>query len=78
MADVFNDLVLNSEGIYKGGASDNTGYPEGGKIRIKVFSVNESDEETLLGSISTPAMADPGSGMKWYWRIRAWAEKLGG
>lgn len=84
MALTLNDLTLNSAGIYKGGArevfspdvvEDKTNeLVEGDKLVIRFYKVPKVGEETLIGTIESEILGDPGEGKKWCWFSRDWCE----
>ena len=72
----FNNLVLNSEGIYKGGARDITaGFDEGDVLCIRfVKKPVGGGAEVALGEVNSDALIAPESGKKWLWSSRDWIE----
>ena len=76
---VLNNLVLNSDGVYKGGASD----PEPdtalgvGDVFVIQFSVIKSGIPTpvVLGQIQSDPLIAPDEGKAWQWFSRDWIQQ---
>jgi len=72
--DVFNQLVLNSAGKYKGGVEINKCVPKDGLFIIRIYRVDDG-KETLCGEVKTPPVKEPDKGREWFPYVRAWVEQ---
>ena len=76
---VMNNMVLNSDGIYKGGASDPQPDPSftEGDVFIVQFYIQKKGSETpeLQGEIRSDPLIAPDEGKAWQWFSRDWIQQ---
>ncbi len=78
MPDIKNDLIKNSQGIYKGGARSKDNALELGDVLVVKTFIKKKAAPTVeipMSEFKSAAVEAPAKGKKWHWFLRTWMEQ---